>query len=231
MEYIGISLQEYLIKHSGVDRKFIIDFISIQESNAIKEHYPFIINLDLVIKWLQITKKDHIKETLITSYTKNLDYILLLPREKQDSTHGGHNKETILLTVNCFKKICLRTKSCMSDHIIDYYIALENLLIEYQKYVISILISENKLLKNDLNNDIFPHGGVIYVMDLNNGYFKIGKTNNLAQRKIIYDTGTIHKNKIVFGLKLMTQHRLKNVLKDYYLDSRIKKIKKCMWYH
>lgn len=34
MEYIGISLQEYLITHSKIDKDFIQEFINIQESDT-----------------------------------------------------------------------------------------------------------------------------------------------------------------------------------------------------
>lgn len=32
MDYIGITLMEYLIKHSHIDKKFVEDFINIQQS-------------------------------------------------------------------------------------------------------------------------------------------------------------------------------------------------------
>ena len=198
MEYIGISLQEYLIKYSGVDHRFITDFIAIQQSDISRTYYPFVVNLNLIIKWLQVNHKSHLKRTLLKSYIRDIDYILLTPRGKQNKGRGGHNKEIILVTVKCFKKICLKTKSIMSDKIVDYYLALEKLLIEYQQYIISELIKENKLLKNDLNNDIFPLGGLVYVLDLGNGYYKLGSTANLKQRKIIYETGMIHKLHVIF---------------------------------
>lgn len=242
MEYVGITLQEYLIKNSGVNRQFIKDFIAIQQSDITREYYPFVIDLELIIRWLQINQKGHLKETLKKSYIKNRDYILLSPRRKQKKNHGGHNKETILVTIKCFKKLCLKTKSIMADKIIDYYIALENLLVEYQQYIISILIKENKLLKNDLNNDIFPLGGLIYIVDLGNGYYKLGYTSNLKQRKLIYETGSIHKKKIIFWFEtedmisvekcvkgLLTKFALKKKKEVYLieLDKIIKYVRGC----
>ena len=140
MENIGISLREYLIKYSQVDRKFIDDFIAIQSSTN-DEYFPFVINLEVIVKWLNVNQKGEIKRTLIKSYTENIDYIILLrPKAKQEKKHGGHNKETILVTVLAFKRICLKTKSKMSDQIVNYYLALESLLVEYQKYIIMELI-------------------------------------------------------------------------------------------
>ena len=44
--------------------------------------------------------------------------------------HGGQNKETILLTVNTFKKFCLKAGTSKADEVHDYYIKLEELLNE-----------------------------------------------------------------------------------------------------
>lgn len=230
MEYIGISLQEYLIKYSQVDRQFIKDFIAIQQSDISKEYYPFVIDFEIISKWLKTNNKQNIKRTLIKSYIEDIDYIiLLLPKAERDKKWGGHNKETILTTVKCFKRICLKTKSIMSNKIIDYYLALENLLIEYQQYIISILIEENKLLKNDLNNDIFPRGGLIYIMDLGNGYYKLGLTEDLKQRKQIYETGYIHKKKIVFWFETEDLKTVESCTKGLLIKFAIKKGKEVFY--
>lgn len=225
MEYIGISLQEYLIKHSEVDCQFIKDFIAIQQSDVSREHYPFVVDLDIIIKWLKVQRKGEIKQTLLRSYIEGVDYIILLRASPKQKRRGGHNKETILTTVKCFKKLCLKTKSSMSDKIIDYYLSLENLVIEYQKYIISVLIDENKLLKNDLNNDIFPQGGLIYVLDLGNGYYKLGFTQDLKQRKRIYDTGHIHKKPIVFWFESEDARTVEACSKGILVKFAIKKKK------
>ncbi len=224
MEYIGISLQEYLIKYSNIDRQFIKDFIAIQQSDISREYYPFVVNLEMIMKWLQITQKGHLKETLKKTYLKNFDYILLSPDRKQ-TRRGGHNKEMILVTIKCFKRICLKTNSIMSDKIIDYYIALENLLIEYQQYIITVLIKENKLLKNDLNNDIFPVGGLIYIIKIKHNYFKVGSTKNLKQRKMIYETGTIHKQKIIFWFETEDMKSVERCVKGLLTKFAIRKRK------
>lgn len=64
MEHIGISLQEYLIRYSGVDPIFISDFIRIQETELTKEYYPFVINMDYVVKWLEINDRKRFAQKL-----------------------------------------------------------------------------------------------------------------------------------------------------------------------
>jgi predicted GIY-YIG superfamily endonuclease len=148
---------------------------------------------------------------------------LLPPRGKQRKGKGGHNKETILVTVKCFKRFCLRTNSVMSEKIVDYYLALENLLIEYQQYIISGLLKENKMLRYDLNPDSYPIVAVVYVIDLGRGYFKLGSTQNLNKRMEIYNTGYIHRNKVVFWVETSDQKTIENCAKSLLLKYAIKK--------
>lgn len=203
MEYIGISLQEYLIRYSGVDPVFISDFIRIQETELTKDYYPFVINMDYVIKWLDINDRKGFRRDLLKNYTNMKDYIVLDESTSKMLMSSkellkSRNKKIVLLTRESFKKIAIRTKSKNGDQVVSYYIALEDLLIKYQHLIISKLIEENKILKNDLNNELFPVGGMVYVIDLGKGYYKIGYTKDLNKRKKVYDTGMIHRSKVVF---------------------------------
>lgn len=68
-------LLSFLQKYSDVDIEFIKEFIEIREGD--KKHDPFRIDLDLMANWLNM-RKDNLKNTLVTSYVKKIDYILLL---------------------------------------------------------------------------------------------------------------------------------------------------------
>ena len=67
----------------------------------------FIINLETVSKWLETHKAD-LKQTLIRSYTENVDYIINIPKIQNTN---GKKREDIILTSECVKKICLLTRS------------------------------------------------------------------------------------------------------------------------
>jgi hypothetical protein len=47
--------------------------------------------------------------------------------------HGGQNKETILLTVDCFKNFCMLAATPKAKEIRTYYIKMENIMHEYYK--------------------------------------------------------------------------------------------------
>lgn len=56
-----------------------------------------------------------------------------------DTVWGGHNKETILLTVDCFKSFCMIASTPKAKTIRAYYIKMENITHEYfktQKYIL-----------------------------------------------------------------------------------------------
>jgi hypothetical protein len=60
-------------------------------------------------------------------------YKLLNLKDKQDSTknikqNGGHNKQTILLTIRCFKSLCLKAQTKKAGEIHEYYMKMEEVL-------------------------------------------------------------------------------------------------------
>jgi hypothetical protein len=99
---------------------FVSSFYCYLNHNCKKD---FIINLDDVWKWVGFARKDPAKRLLDKYFTKNIDYKILLHRSvEQDSDdqnkHGGTNKEQILMTVNTFKKFCLKadTKKLLENY-------------------------------------------------------------------------------------------------------------------
>jgi hypothetical protein len=57
-------------------------------------------------------------------------YKILIAHTGEQKTHsrGGHNKEIIMMTVNTFKKLCIKADTKRADQIHEYYIKLEGVL-------------------------------------------------------------------------------------------------------
>jgi phage anti-repressor protein len=49
---------------------------------------------------------------------------------KKEDNRGGHNKQTFMMTINCFKKFCLKADTKKADEIHEYYIKMEETLHE-----------------------------------------------------------------------------------------------------
>lgn len=145
----------------------------------------------MIAKWLGIIK-GNIKATLLESYTKNIDYILLMPDQKQKHGSGGHNKETILLTEDCFKSMCMRSNSIKAEKVRYYYITLEKLVKNYTNDMLQKQAQKIEKLELDLKKPLYPVKGALYVLSIDDGH-KLGRTNNLNKRFDTYYTSHQHK--------------------------------------
>ena len=90
-------------------------------------------DLDDVYEWIGFSSKGNAKRALGKWLKEQEHYkILLLPAEKQNiEARGGHNKETILMTTNGFKQLCMSSETEKASRIRSYYIKMEEVLFEY----------------------------------------------------------------------------------------------------
>ena len=85
----------------------------------------FVIDIDIIAKWLNTLKK-HIKKTLLESYQKNIDYKINI----QPPNGRGRPSEQILLTLTCFKRLCMMSKTTNAESVRNYlFQTKEHLLI------------------------------------------------------------------------------------------------------
>ena len=103
----------------------------------------FVVDFDSAWKWVGFTRKDNAKTVLNKHFTIETDYQIKKNAAETSGKVGnntfpaasgkvemGRPIETILLTVNTFKKFCLKAGTKKADEIHDYYIKLEELLHE-----------------------------------------------------------------------------------------------------
>ena len=258
------SLEDFLIKESNINKDFIKDFFGIQKNKVYEKYKPFTIDLDDIAYWLD-TKKGNLKDTLLNNYLNKFDYIielnvsdsksLLLSNQKQNTDElvskkirdqGGSNKELILLTSECFKMLCMRSKTKKANKVRQYYIDLEKLIDQYKDLIINQQNKKIKILENDLKKDILPKDGYCYIYlekdEMNEEYYRLGQSGNLQKRFHNHNSSSAHKKIIAFKIKtdniihfeaclrgVMFDYRYKND-KDYYKlpKDKIKDaIKKC----
>ena len=178
-----MDLIDFLKKYSKVSNKFINDFFGLYDIN---NKNIFIINIENIAKWLN-TKKGKLKETLEISYELNIDYII----NKTSSTgKKGAPKEEILLTVKCFKLLCMQSRTQKAIEVREYFYALEELIDKYKDYIIEGLKDKIIKLENNQKPKVNPSKGVIYIIQTSDDItlYKIGKTSNLKNRLIKYNS-------------------------------------------
>jgi hypothetical protein len=115
----------------------------------------FVIDLDNIWKWLGFSVKAKAKTLLEKFFIYNTDYKMLLYDSAQqdcavqeyneEKKHGGHNKETIMLTVKTFKLFCIKADTKKTQEIHEYFIKLEEILQQ-------IIQEESNELKLQLEN-------------------------------------------------------------------------------
>ena len=122
----------------------------------------FVIDLDGIWKWLGFSQKVNAKILLEKQFVINVDYTksLLLQQKQTVITKGGQNKETFMLNVDTFKKFCLKAGTTKADEIHNYFIKLENIMLEITKeesdelkqQLIQLEINKNKEIDEKLIN-------------------------------------------------------------------------------
>ena len=99
----------------------------------------FVVDLDDVWKWLDFSQKFNAIRIIEANFKLNVDYKNITASssdsDEEHSTnqdkpkkHGGHNKQTIKLTIRCFKLLCLKAQTKKAGEIHEFYIKLEEII-------------------------------------------------------------------------------------------------------
>ena len=192
----------------------------------------FVVDLDDVWRWLGFTQKAHVKPMIESNFKLNVDYTVSIPefkKSKQDQQsggsdeeqpnestvpskpkNGGQNKQTIKLTIRCFKLLCLKAQTKKAGEIHDYYLRLEEIILmtvdeqtnqlraqlEQKNEVISTLnqatitlteekkraIEKTLISQFPVNTECIYFGTIDNTSAENEKLIKFGHTNNLAAR-------------------------------------------------
>lgn len=131
--------------------------------------------------WLK-SRKETIKNTLTNSYIKNIDYKIVNNFQKGIK---GRPRELILLTPDCFKRLCMSSKTKKAEEVRTYFLELEKHIDKYKNHIIDALNKKVGILEKNQKDNKVIKGGVIYVLrtDLDiEGIYKIGKTKIFKNR-------------------------------------------------
>ena len=209
----------------------------------------FVIDLDNVWKWLGFSSKFNSKRMLEKHFIIDTDYkCLLLNLEEQVShTHGGHNKETILMNIRTFKLFCLKAGTKKAEQIHEYYIKLEETLQEIvqeesdelklqlenkdkeiekkdaeieKKDTEKNKIRERTIIENFPNNQQCVYYGYIdNVSDSNEKLVKFGNSNNLKNR--VYNHKETYLNfRLVNAFRVENKLQIENAIKEHPILSK-----------
>jgi len=208
---------------------FVATFYSFLNYDSTKD---FVIDLDDVWKWLGFLNKANSKRLLEKQFIIDKDYKILLTKPSEQKKHikGGHNKETIMLNVETFKKFCLKAGTKKADEIHDYYIRQQQTLLEVIQEESAELklqlehsenarekIREKTLLEQFANNTQCVYYGLIdNVGDKNEKLIKFGNSNNLKTR-VTSHKGTYNNFRLMNAFKVKNKLQIENAIKEHVL--------------
>ena len=152
---------------------------------------------------------------------------------------GGHNKETILMTIKTFKKFCLKADTKKADQIHEYYINLEEILqevINEESNELKLQLEnqtskmqfEKELLREKTILEQFPHNSqcVYYGIIDNKGpnnetLIKFGNSNFLYER-VEQHKKTYTNFRLVNAFKVDNKLQVENAIKQHSLLSSLR---------
>ena len=165
----------------------------------------FVVDLDHVWVWLGFSQKMRAREVLERNFVIDIDYKNVEPAtsgaKPDNEKWGGHNIKKIMLTIKCFKSLCLKAQTKKAGEIHEYYMKMEETLheiieeeaIEFktkleqksleleQKSLELKLVPEQEKHKLIMKQFGFINGSLIYILrvkqlDSNKYIIKIGES-------------------------------------------------------
>ena len=221
-----MDFETFVNKYSFVNSTFVKDFYSIIKEDYIERYNEFLIDSEILRKWLQINNRQKFNDTIKRSYKKNIDYDL--KKVKKSEGRGGQNFEVITLTPEASKKICLSTNSKMGPLVQQYFLDLEVALYKYKNYIIDGLKQKNKQLENNQKPKINPEKKIIYVFKALNTdltLYKIGKTINSKTRFLKHNSPMANDLKVLFQFETDNIDQVESCVKSYMKLSKYRKYK------
>jgi len=216
-----LTKSEIIKIFTKIPSDFIDDFYSILE----KKNTDYPINLDIVSKWLNVIKYELIK-TLNKSYKKNEDYT---EEHNTVTTTKGHNYKKIMLSVDCFKRLCMRSRSEKSEEVRTYFIELDNFITHYSDQISDGIIKDIEKVAKKIKEYPNKDGpGYIYAIRASNsksGLIKIGYASDLIQRLRVYDVGRADDVELLYAFRTSYRKKVENCLKALMEAKRFKKRK------
>ena len=217
----------------------------------------FVVDLDDVWKWLGFAQKINVRLLIESVFKHDVDYKIVTSSETEDDQpsnspnksgsdkpkkHGGHNKQTIKLTIRCFKLLCLKAQTKKAGEIHEYYMKMEETLhqildsetselraqLEQKNEVISTLNQATITLTQEKNRAVektlisqFPvnteciyFGTIDNTNSDNEKLIKFGHTNNLATR--VADHHKKYTNFILAAaFRVHNKVEIENYIKDH----------------
>ena len=221
-----MNFETFINKYSFINAKFVKDFYNIIKEDYIERYNEFLIDSEILRKWLEITNRRVFNDTIKKTYKNNVDY--KINKIKKTLGSGGHNFEIITLTPEAAKKICLSTNSKMGSQVQQYFLDLEVALYKYKNFIIDGMNNKIQQLENNQKPKINSSKKIIYVFRALNTdltLYKIGKTINSKTRFSKHNSPMANDLEILFQYETDNIDQVELCIKAYMKKAQYRKYK------
>lgn len=202
-----------------IDELFRFYTLSTKQTDAV-------ILLDDVAKWLECSKHE-MSLTLKRSYVKDVDYVSESgPNPSRvKGKYGSNNYKKIMVTPDCFKRLCMLSRAKKAEMVRTYFIDVETQFLKYKDQLMEGLKVDISRLQNDMNpkrRQIPPsENGYIYVISASKeveDLFKVGRAADLKKRLFSYQTGNAHTVELIYVIAVHDMKSAERCVKSHLLE-------------
>ena len=218
-----ITAQDFIKQTTSVPEKFVDELFEFYNQDTLPT--DFVINLDPLSQWLNVPKRALIK-TLKASYKKDIDYQFYKAVNPNKKGKYGNNYTKYMLTIECFKMVCMLSKAKNADMVRHYFIEVEAMYIKYRQLVMNGMNKEITDLNRKVKDKVKYIGGYIYIIrasDTKNSVYKLGRTVNLTRRLQEYQTGKDAEVELLYKYKTDDIEFVESCVKKLLKEKQLKK--------
>ena len=167
-----------------------------------------------------------LKTTLRESYIENVDYKCTQVPNKRGI---GRKLEKIMLTADCFKFLCMRSRTAKSQMVRSYYVELEKLVFKYSAAFALTLKERVADLERNQRPKTRPYSqGVIYVIKVSgdkSSVYKLGRSKDFKKRLQSHNSSHMDDFDVVYVLETDMVEEVERCCKAILLQKQYRKIK------
>ena len=196
----------------------------------------FVIEVESIWKYLGFGRKEECKRVLTKNFIQDIDYKILkgfiVPQVSgtKKETRGGYNKEKILMNIDTFKLLCLKSNTKKADDIHKYFIKLEKITLETiteESVELRLqLQSQNKDFikeKQQILLDSYNQKCIVYLIKIKNNLYKFGHTDNIKRRFTEHKREISNDIELIYCLESRNNVRVENDFKEYLKSTDLRK--------
>jgi hypothetical protein len=210
------------------------------------KNLDFVVDLDNVWTWLGFSSKFNAKVVLEKHFHIDVDYKNISDVSSSDTDppgkakqNGGQNRQIVMLTIKCFKSLCLKAQTKKASEIHEYYMKMEEVLhkiveeetdelrkqLEQKDTVIAKIketttkeksraVEQATIAQFPLNTECIYFGTIDNTNEEKETMIKFGHTNDLATR--VQNHHKIYENFVLTAaFRVQNKVEIENLIKAH----------------